>query len=236
MKTKEQYRELLEARLNNNRFKMAAAGAALGAVLGAGAGVAAPHVSDAKVGVMKTVGDPAGISNVETARQGLRDKIGLGANTPATTRAGVGAGIFAPLGAAIFARGPRKKSLSEIYRLTPKRRDLLNKIEAKAKADYMDYIDRTTDHSSPDGLGVTDVPAELERQQQSAEGRMDRVNLIRQLSLPRDRRKPTEDQKSIFISKPVKAQDRKLKGALKSARILQHHGWGGKKGQRPIGY
>lgn len=106
IKTQEEYRELLEARLDENRLKMAAAGAALGAVLGAGAGVAAPHISAAKVGAMKAVGDPAGISKVETARQGIR--IGLGANTPATTRAAVGAGMFAPLGAAMFL-GSRNK-------------------------------------------------------------------------------------------------------------------------------
>lgn len=109
IKTKEEYRELLEARLDENRLKMAAAGAALGAALGAGAGVAAPHISAAKVGAMKAVGDPAGISNIETARQGFRDRIGLGANTPAITRAAVGAGMFAPLGAAAMILGKKKR-------------------------------------------------------------------------------------------------------------------------------
>jgi len=103
MKTKEQYRQILEARLDESRLKMLATGAALGAAIGAGAGVATPHISAAKVDAMRAAGDPAGISNIETAKQGVRDRIGLGANTPATTRGAVGAGIFAPIGAGVFA-------------------------------------------------------------------------------------------------------------------------------------
>jgi len=109
IKTQEEYRQLLEARLEENKLKNVVIGSALGAALGAGAGVAAPHVSAAKVDAMKAVSDPAGISNIETARQGFRDRIGLGANTPATTRAAVGAGMFAPLGAAAMVLGKKKR-------------------------------------------------------------------------------------------------------------------------------
>ena len=129
-----------------------------------------------------------------------------------------------------------KQYISEVYRLTPARRKLLKKIETGAESEYQDYIDRTTDWSD-EGVGITDITPELHRQRERAEGKLDRVKLIRQLALPRDKRKPTHNERSIFISKPIKAQDKKLKGALKSARIQQRYGdEHPETGERAIGF
>jgi hypothetical protein len=131
-----------------------------------------------------------------------------------------------------------KDFLLEVYRLTPARRNLLKKIETGAEADYQDYIDRTTDLSDPLGVMPVDHETpELIRQRENAEGKLDRVKLIRQLAIPRDKRNPGYNERSLFISKPKKAQDKKLKGALKSARILQRYGdEHPQTGERSVGY
>jgi len=114
-KTQEEYRQILEQRLDEagfmNRVKNTAltAGIVAGsAAIGGGLGVATPHISNAKVSAMNAIGNPLGISNVETARQGVRANMGLGANTPATTRFSVGAGVGGALGAAASLL-PKKK-------------------------------------------------------------------------------------------------------------------------------
>jgi hypothetical protein len=120
IKTQEEYRQILEQRLDEaglmKRVKNAAltAGVVAGsAAIGGGLGVATPHISNAKVSAMNAIGNPLGISNVETARQGVRANVGLGANTPATTRFGVGAGIGVGLAGAAFMRSGKPKRRPE---------------------------------------------------------------------------------------------------------------------------
>jgi hypothetical protein len=116
IRTQEEYRQILEQRLDEagfmNRVKNTAltAGIVAGsAAIGGGLGVATPHISNAKVSAMNAIGNPLGISNVETARQGVRANVGLGANTPAATRFSVGAGVGAALAGAAFMRSGKPK-------------------------------------------------------------------------------------------------------------------------------
>jgi hypothetical protein len=108
VKTQEEYRQILEERLDENWRNIALTAAAAG-VLGAGAGVASPHISNAKVAAMKSMGDPAGISQVETSRQGVRERMGLGADSSPVTRAGVGAAVGGALGGVAAAFGKKRR-------------------------------------------------------------------------------------------------------------------------------
>jgi hypothetical protein len=108
-RTQEEYRQILEQRLHEkHNLRAIAMSTALGAgIMGVG-GVVGPHISAAKIEGLKAMGDPAGISNVEQARKGVRDKVGLGTDTPATTRFGLGAAVGGALGAAASLL-PKKK-------------------------------------------------------------------------------------------------------------------------------
>jgi hypothetical protein len=108
-RTQEEYRQILEQRLDEKyNLRAIAMSTALGAgIMGVG-GVVGPHISAAKIEGLKAMGDPAGISNVEQARKGVRDKVGLGTDTPATTRFGLGAAVGGALGAAASLL-PKKK-------------------------------------------------------------------------------------------------------------------------------
>ena len=121
VKTQEEYRQILEQRLDEaetlmKRLRGAAATAGIVAAaggVGGGLGVATPHISAAKVKAMNAIGNPLGISDVETARQGVRDNAGLGAKTPAATRAAVGAGIGVGLAGIAALRGGKPKRRPE---------------------------------------------------------------------------------------------------------------------------
>jgi hypothetical protein len=120
IKTQEEYRQILEQRLDEAGFmkKLKGAAATAGIVAGSaaiagGLGVATPHISNAKVSAMNAIGNPLGISNVEKEKQGVRANMGLGADTPATTRFGVGAGIGAAIGGIAAMRGGKPKRRPE---------------------------------------------------------------------------------------------------------------------------
>ena len=124
VKTQEEYRQILEQRLDEAGFMQRLSGAVKGAAatagivagsaaVGGGLGVATPHISAAKVSAIDAIGNPFGISKVEQERQGVRGKMGLGANTPAATRAAVGAGIGAAIGGIAAMRGGKPKRRPE---------------------------------------------------------------------------------------------------------------------------
>ena len=108
-RTQEEYRQILKQRLHEkHNLRAIAMSTALGAgIMGVG-GVVGPHISNAKIEGLKAIGDPAGISDVEQARQGVRKKIGLDTETPAATRFGLGAAVGGALGAAASLI-PKKK-------------------------------------------------------------------------------------------------------------------------------
>ena len=125
VKTQEEYRQILEQRLYeaetlmqrlSGAVKGAAATASIvagSAAVGGGLGVVAPHVSAAKVKAINAIGNPFGASDVEIAREGVRANAGLGAKTPAATRAAVGAGIGVGLAGIAAMRSGKPKRRPE---------------------------------------------------------------------------------------------------------------------------
>jgi len=89
--------------LEEGKLKNALIAGALGAAMGAGAGVATPHLSDFKSTIQDKVGQTGGIKKLgdtERAKQGIRDQIGLGHDTPAGARAGIAGAAGGALGVA----------------------------------------------------------------------------------------------------------------------------------------
>lgn len=110
MELKNYYKQRLLEQLDENfknRLIPTLLATGIGAAAGAVGGVAAPYVSDAKQAVHSVTSPDGGAT--ERTLQGVRSKIGLGSNSPASTRAGVGSAAGAALGlAGLLARRRRK--------------------------------------------------------------------------------------------------------------------------------
>lgn len=95
------FKQYLNEKTLSGGFKKALASTIIGAGLGAGAGVATPYLSNFKAEVGDKIGAVVGVEgagNAERAKQNVRSQVGLGANTPPTTRGGIGAALGGALG------------------------------------------------------------------------------------------------------------------------------------------
>jgi hypothetical protein len=87
--------DLKEAAMSDT-LKAGLASLIIGGGIGAIGGVATPHLANLRSTVQDKMGQVVGVENagnIERSKQEVRSQLGLGANTPATTRAAVGAGL-----------------------------------------------------------------------------------------------------------------------------------------------
>jgi len=87
--------DLKEAAMSDT-LKAGLASLIIGGGIGAIGGVATPHLANLRAMVQDKMGQVVGVENagnIERSKQEVRSQLGLGANTPATTRAAVGVGL-----------------------------------------------------------------------------------------------------------------------------------------------
>jgi hypothetical protein len=87
--------DLKEAAMSDS-LKAGLASLIIGGGIGAAGGVATPHLANLRSTIQDKMGQVVGVENagnIERSKQEVRSQLGLGANTPATTRAAVGAGL-----------------------------------------------------------------------------------------------------------------------------------------------
>lgn len=87
--------DLKEAAMSDT-LKAGLASLIIGGGIGAAGGVATPYLANLRSTVQDKMGQVVGVENagnIERSKQEVRSQLGLGANTPATTRAAVGAGL-----------------------------------------------------------------------------------------------------------------------------------------------
>ena len=136
--------------LEEGKLKNVLIAGALGAAMGAGAGVATPHLSDFKSTTQDKVGQTVGIKKVgdtERAKQGIRDQIGLGHDTPAGARAGIAGAAGGALGvASAFRRRKTNESttheesslreyVNNVVKSIFENRDIFDALDNKVKDD-----------------------------------------------------------------------------------------------------